>query len=514
MGIPGYFARAIKARPRSVSRAAPGIKRLFLDFNSAVHQGVVPGATAESVIEGACETLREIVARANPSEMFFLSIDGVAPLAKVNQQRSRRFLSHKARLATSFGRAPGDSFDRNAITPGTEFMGSLARRLKEECEEIAASRGIRSVFSGSAVPGEGEHKIMDHIRRNRPPPGQGSADCVYGLDADLILLSMVVRAQTGACPCIVREAGSVGAGPGPGGESEGEGGYVFLDVESLIDEVLAEAPAGLSDRDKVMNHVVASFLVGNDFLPPISCQSIKLGCLERMCRRADRPLCGPSYEINWDALAELVRGVADEEDEFFQRQDSRYWCMRPPDTSDPVALWEAFPVVHKDAACKRIKPGAPGWRPRYYDALFQTRDVEGVVGDYLAGVQWTMNYYAGEYARATPEWIYPHAYGPTALDVYNHLAAGSGANVRAKLRALPAYGFSAEAALLMVTPPSSFQILSPKLRALATDLDFGIAHTFPRDFGVHTYLRRWAHECKAKVPPVDLAAVKKLPIYS
>ena len=510
MGIPGYFARAIKARPRSVARTAPEIKRLFLDFNSAVHRGVVPGATGESVIEGACETLREIVALVNPSEMFFLSIDGVAPLAKVNQQRSRRFLSHKARVVARVGGGPENSFDRNAITPGTEFMASLAIRLKGECEDIAAARGITAVFSGSSVPGEGEHKIMDHIRRSRPDPGENS-DCIYGLDADLILLSMVVRAQTGGCPWIVRESQSVSPETFPG-----EGGYVFLDVESLIDEVLAEAPGGLSDRDKVMNHVVASFLVGNDFIPPISCQNIKLGCLERLCRRSSEPLCGADYEINWAALADLVKGIADEEDEFFRKQDSRYWGMRPPDSADPVALWEAYPLVHKDAACKRIRPGTPGWRPRYYDALFQTRDVASIVADYLAGVQWTMYYYAGEYARSTPEWMYPHAYGPTALDVFNHLAAGSSplGDIRAKLRALPEYGFSAEAALLMVTPPSSFQILSPKLRALATDLDFGIAHTFPVDFGVHTYLKRWAHECKAKVPPVDLASVKKLPICS
>ena len=62
----------------------------------------------------------------------------------------------------------------------------------------------------------------------------------------------------------------------------------------------------------------------------------------------------------------------------------------------------------------------------------------------------------------------------------------------------------------MVTPPSSFPILSTKLRAMATDINFGISHMFPVEFGVYTYLRRWTHECKAKVPPVDLEAIKKL----
>ena len=506
MGIPGYFARAIRAKPGSVSRAGPPVARLFLDFNSAVHQGVKPGETADSVINAACATLREIVDRVAPSEMFLVAIDGVAPLAKVNQQRSRRFLSHKAKgIAGS-----REGFDRNAITPGTEFMRDLAERIGRVCHEISVERRVRSVFSPSTEPGEGEHKIMDFVRRN---PSAGT-DCVYGLDADLILLSMVLRAQTGTCPCIVREATAV-KGADAGNEAAG---YVFLDVDSLIDAVLEDAPAGLAERDKIMNHVVASFLVGNDFLPALSCLSIKTGCLEALCRRATEPLCGraPAYEVDWRALARLVRSVADEEDVCFQRADARYWCMRPPDTTDPVALWEAHPIVNKDDVNKRIRPGAPGWRPRYYDALFQTRDVARVAADYLQGVQWNLDYYAGKYARpaATPEWLYPHAYGPTALDIFNHLEAnaGMGVEVRDALRKLPPYEYSPQAALLMVTPPSSVSILSTKLRAMATDINFGVSHMFPVEFEVHTYLRRWTHECKAKIPPVDLAAIKKLPL--
>lgn len=496
MGVPGYFARAIKARPAAVAATAPPVARLFLDFNSAVHQGVGPAATQESVIDAACATLRALVDRVRPTAVVFVAVDGVAPLAKVNQQRSRRFLAHKSRTVT--GAAAG--FDRNAITPGTAFMDALAVRIRAACDEIAAARGVRAIFSGSCDPGEGEHKIMDFIRRD--PRGAADApDCVYGLDADLILLSMVVRAQTGGCPMIVREAD--------------EGGYAFLDVAALIEEVIAEAPAHLAESDRIMNHVVASFLVGNDFLPPLSCQSIKIGCLEKLCRLAREPLLrAGTYELDWAALTRLVRCVADEEDDLFRKQDARYWAARPPETSDPVAVWEAYPLINKDAACRRIAPGTPGWRPRYYDALFLTRDVGAVVAEYLAGLQWTVHYYAGAYTKAsTPEWMYRHAYGPTALDVYNHLAAAGGdAGTRERLRALPNYAFSAEAALLMVTPPSSFAVLPPRLAAMATDANFGIAHTFPEDFAVHTYLKRWAHECKAKIPPVDLAAVKKLPI--
>ena len=57
---------------------------------------------------------------------------GVAPRAKMNQQRSRRFRSSKERevLISDYvakeGKLPDEeSFDSNCITPGTEFMYRL-----------------------------------------------------------------------------------------------------------------------------------------------------------------------------------------------------------------------------------------------------------------------------------------------------------------------------------------------------------------------------------------------------
>eukprot|EP00873_Tetraselmis_striata_P026934 jgi/Tetstr1/447198/TSEL_034635.t1 len=398
---------AIKAVPKSVARDAPPVARLFLDFNSAVHQGVTADATAGSVIQGACETLHGIIDAVNPTDMFFVSIDGVAPLAKVNQQRTRRYLSHK--MKAFLGSAGG--FDRNAITPGTEFMDALAVRLQKECQDIAASRGVTSVFSSSHAPGEGEHKIMDYIRRNP----SDRADCVYGLDADLIILSMVMRAQTGKSPCIVREAGAM--------KLDDPSGYVFLNVDMLIDKILEDGHHGMSERDKILNHVVASFLVGNDFLPPLSCQSIKTGCMEHIYDIATEPLCDEAFDVRRGALTRVAKILADEEDNFFLQQDARYWAARPLDTDDPQTLWDSYPLANKHEEYRRIKPGTAGWRPRYYDVLFRTRDVAEIVDSYLAGIQWTVDYYCGKYSIHTPEWMYSHAYGPTALDAYNYLAA-------------------------------------------------------------------------------------------
>ena len=87
----------------------------------------------------------------------------------------------------------GPKFERNAITPGTEFMQRLtehlhffaAKKMKEDptwscCQEV--------IVSGPEVPGEGEHKIINYIRqmKNEPDYDPHTWHCVYGLDADLV----------------------------------------------------------------------------------------------------------------------------------------------------------------------------------------------------------------------------------------------------------------------------------------------------------------------------------------
>ena len=107
--------------------------------------------------------------------VLFLAVDGVAPRAKMNQQRSRRFRSAKeSEEAEKKARQKGEElpkekkFDSNVITPGTGFMCRLDAQLRyfinDKVSRDDAWRGIQVYLSGHETPGEGEHKIMEYIR--------------------------------------------------------------------------------------------------------------------------------------------------------------------------------------------------------------------------------------------------------------------------------------------------------------------------------------------------------------
>lgn len=80
--------------------------------------------------------VNEIIQSLQPQQMIFLAFDGVAPKAKMNQQRARRFKSAKKyteldNALRSFGIIDKDEhFQNNSISPGTEFMCELSKHME------------------------------------------------------------------------------------------------------------------------------------------------------------------------------------------------------------------------------------------------------------------------------------------------------------------------------------------------------------------------------------------------
>jgi len=164
------------------------------------------------IITTVCNKIDEYFAMFRPSNKIMIAFDGVAPVAKLNQQRERRYkswftsvvedtITRKNALidpttaagvaAAGAGATTGKAWNTSAITPGTAFMTKLNQRMRDYCELKARIVGnqVEYVYSGSDFAGEGEHKIFEYIRDNAKYH-QDTVTLIYGLDADLIMLCL------------------------------------------------------------------------------------------------------------------------------------------------------------------------------------------------------------------------------------------------------------------------------------------------------------------------------------
>ena len=65
--------------------------------------------------------------------------------------------------------------------------------VRKKVSEDANWRNVEVILSGHETPGEGEHKIMEYIRtaKSQPDYNPNVRHCLYGLDADLIMLGLL-----------------------------------------------------------------------------------------------------------------------------------------------------------------------------------------------------------------------------------------------------------------------------------------------------------------------------------
>ena len=216
--LPGSHTRI----PFDITRPNPsGLEcdHLYIDMNGIIHPCSHPEVgpqprTEEEMYENVCRYVDRLMRIMRPRKLLYLAIDGVAPRAKMNQQRARRFRAaqearelreleqHVRTELTDAGQnAPpaAEVWDSNVITPGTTFMLRLSEfirfYIRKRISQDKGWQNIRVIFSDASLPGEGEHKIMSHVRlqRSQPAYNPNLVHVLHGLDADLIMLALATH---------------------------------------------------------------------------------------------------------------------------------------------------------------------------------------------------------------------------------------------------------------------------------------------------------------------------------
>ncbi|CAN8072972.1 unnamed protein product [Agarophyton chilense] len=384
--------------PVDASEANPnGVEfdNLYLDMNGIIHPCTHPedGPTPkneEEMFTAIFDYIDRIFAIVRPRKLLYLAIDGVAPRAKINQQRSRRFraaqeheqkLEMQKELASEWfkdhklvdddenSEQSGYHFDSNVITPGTPFMARLAAKLRayvaQRIEDVNAWRDIVVVFSDASVPGEGEHKIAEFIRRERTQPGYNPSikHVMYGLDADLIMLALATHEANFTIlreevfpKCDGQRQGALSVPTmAPAQSIPGQAQYVvmklrsevggkkpfhFLHVHSLReylnyefkDDIAYELSSSRSpnivyDLERVIDDFVfMCFFVGNDFLPHLPTLDIREGAIDYLIELYKTEVVRIGYlttahgEVDFVRVRQLLHKVAQKEEEVFKER--------------------------------------------------------------------------------------------------------------------------------------------------------------------------------------------------
>jgi len=265
---------------------------LFFDLNSLIHP-VCHGLTNENeMFIKIKEYIIYIVNIVKPKDSVYCVMDGVAPYAKILQQRQRRYKSielkrRKMDFYKKYNINYQKEWDSNAISPGTLFMKKLSEYLKNELNRVEIQGNkIKWFINDTFLVGEGEHKIMEillnDIYFNTKSKYKVINVCIYGMDADLILLSWCLYLRKNINISLIRE-NQITNNRKKSKEDEKIQQFIYLHIPILIKCFLKE----YYKTDDIENYkqicydfIYLTIFVGNDFLPPLFGINISSGGIE------------------------------------------------------------------------------------------------------------------------------------------------------------------------------------------------------------------------------------------
>ena len=557
MGIPSYFSYIVKNHIAIIKKYVPSVipvHNLYMDCNSiiydVIHSMIDKNSTNKMIISAVIEKIENYVAVIEPSKLVFIAFDGVAPVAKLEQQRIRRYKSHFQNEMTKkvFGKEES-SWNTAAITPGTEFMKELNAGIIEYYSNSASGGRSGShvgdwfggevggqsggqvgdqfvgqvgcrfkgsyIISTSADVGEGEHKLFHHIRAN--PLAKVETSVVYGLDADLIMLA-INHLPISPQIYLFRETPefikSIDKSLEPG-ES------YLLDIPLLAETIassMSDAYVSGNPNSRVYDYIFLCFFLGNDFMPHFPALNIRTGGIDKMLNAykatiglTKKDVLTDGSKIYWKNVRILVQHLATMEEEYIKNEmksrDKRekYGANAPEETPEQrYQKFESIPTYERQTE-KYINPFKEGWQSRYYTSLFKLEINDErrkqIAINYMQGLEWTMKYYTS----GCPDWRwhYQHNYPPLLQDLVKFIPVFDTEFVQPidKLTNRPVQEL---VQLMYVLPRQSLHLLPPKLfekmdmSNYPTDCDFVWAYC------------RYFWESHVDLPELDLEELNNL----
>lgn len=560
MGVPGFFAWLLRYYKNNKIITQTLEKRkvdiLYLDANCLFHPQCFkildenPHWKSSEKLENKMmkriiKYIDFLIESVNPAELY-IAVDGVAPMAKMNQQRKRRFRSRDDMILNNsikerYGKPITNPWSNTVITPGTSFMEKLNKILVD----YIATKNIPITYSSYHTPGEGEHKILADIRKNN-----SKRTCViYGLDADLIFLALSCNKEN---IFLMREVVHFGKSKKHNNKSNNNNNnnksnnaitvdvsedlnYVSIDLlRHYLNKMFYEKIKKKS-RNKVRlntsidftpDFIMLMYLLGNDFLPHIPSIDIKVRGIDYLIdcyistyiHLKTNLLKNASNQhaphINNMFFGMLLKRIANGEEYYFReilpRHKQKSATYQKCRSSDPYEI-----EVYNLKFMKNMNIEDPiqlsndytkdrSYKPRYYEHYYgaiehQSDYINQLCDEYLRGVKWTTEYYFNK--CASWRWQYQYSHGPFISDISRYFST--------KKINLNTFTFdnhtpiSPCTQLLAVLGPYSKDLLPKSYQKLVTD-ESPISDLYPIKTTLDMIHKDQYWKCIPLIPVVDI----------
>ena len=460
MGVPGFFMWLLKKykskkfvftksqldvkneKDNILNNEINSIDYLLIDMNCMIHPecfktlaATKPGESMEkleakmshNVILYLEKTINHLI----PKKGIYIAIDGVAPVAKMKQQRLRRFKSISDNMLFDSIRRKHNKeipmyWNNSAITPGTEFMLNLTNKIIEWMKEYSKTQKLEIIFSPSNIPGEGEHKLLEFIRNNIKINKKFSY-AIYGLDADLIFLALATNLDS---IYLMREGKMMD-------NKDMSEGFNFVSIKimkecivdtfhkELIKNEMEEIIPSLDNNRLIDDFIFICYMTGNDFIPHLPSLNIYSGAIDTLIEKYCMIICKsqnkyiikrqPSPSIDTKLFIDFLVLLSQEEEEVLKINYNKKQYS-PPCISDDMFDKEMHKIDNM-----RFKVNDPimigvdnmkCWRERYYLYYYKVKpeDIDKfsniMVEDYMKGLKWVTCYYFDK----CPEWDWHYKY--------------------------------------------------------------------------------------------------------
>lgn len=361
MGIPFYFATLLKSHAgiTTVVKQRMDVDVFCIDFNCLIHRYLKD----ENPVQSVLDALDHIIHKTCNAKQIFVAFDGLVPYAKIVQQRYRRF-----RIKDQEG-----TFDRNQISPDTPYM----RELEE---------GIRARFplihlSPTQEPGEGEHKLFQQIRK--VPEQHRRSVCIYGLDADLILLSLFNHSISKPHSMwLLRESSEFNDPKLKHAE------FSTLSIWKVLDALPM-------DIEQYLAMCVLCF--GNDFMPNLG-----------------------MFSLREDGYARAMEVYASSGKPNLFTGDGRYTFLEHASRIETKTIFERIRIRKRPEERAILGKDTHSFSKQYsLHVLDGVRDLKPVVESFWKTYHWTMHYFRTNDVIDW-NWVYPYPDAPLIQDILNN----------------------------------------------------------------------------------------------